>query len=32
MGEEITKRRLDLNLRQVDVAKIISCDEMTVVN
>ena len=32
MGEEIRKRRLDLNLRQIDVAKIIGCDEMTVVN
>jgi transcriptional regulator with XRE-family HTH domain len=32
MGEEIRKRRLDLNLRQIDVAKIIGCDETTVVN
>jgi transcriptional regulator with XRE-family HTH domain len=32
LGEEIRKRRLDLNLRQVDVAKNIGCDEMTVVN
>jgi transcriptional regulator with XRE-family HTH domain len=32
LGEEIRKRRLDLNLRQIDVAKIIGCDEMTVVN
>ena len=32
MGEEIRKRRLDLNLRQIDVAKIVGCDEMTVVN
>jgi len=32
LGEEIRKRRLDLNLRQIDVAKMIGCDEMTVVN
>lgn len=32
LGEEIRKRRLDLNLRQIDVAKIVGCDEMTVVN
>jgi transcriptional regulator with XRE-family HTH domain len=32
LGEEIRKRRLDLNLRQIDVSKIIGCDEMTVVN
>jgi transcriptional regulator with XRE-family HTH domain len=32
LGEEIRKRRLDLNLRQIDVAEIIGCDEMTVVN
>ena len=32
MGEEIRKRRLDLNLRQIDAARIIGCDEMTVVN
>ena len=32
MGEEIRKRRLDLSLRQIDVAKMIGCDEMTVVN
>jgi len=32
LGEEIRKRRLDLKLRQIDVAKIIGCDEMTVVN
>jgi DNA-binding transcriptional regulator YiaG len=32
LGDEIRKRRLDLNLRQIDVAKIIGCDEMTVVN
>jgi transcriptional regulator with XRE-family HTH domain len=32
MGEMIKKRRLDLNLRQIDAAKQIGCDEMTVVN
>jgi transcriptional regulator with XRE-family HTH domain len=32
LGGEIRKRRLDLNLRQIDVAKIIGCDEMTMVN
>jgi transcriptional regulator with XRE-family HTH domain len=32
LGDEIRKRRLDLNLRQIDVAKIVGCDEMTVVN
>jgi transcriptional regulator with XRE-family HTH domain len=32
LGEEIRKRRLDLNLRQIDVGKIIGCNEMTVVN
>jgi len=32
LGEQIRKRRLDLNLRQIDAAKIIGCDEMTVVN
>jgi len=32
MGEQIRKRRLDLDLRQIDVAKIVGCDEMTVVN
>ncbi len=26
------KRRLDLDLRQIDVAKIIGCNELTVVN
>jgi DNA-binding transcriptional regulator YiaG len=31
-GEEILKRRLNLNLQQIDVAKIIGCDQMTVVN
>jgi DNA-binding XRE family transcriptional regulator len=32
IGEAIRKRRLDLGLRQVDVAEIIGCNEMTVVN
>lgn len=32
IGEHLRKRRLDLNLRQIDTAKIIGCDEMAVVN
>ena len=32
IGQHIRKRRLDLKLRQLDVAKIIGCDEMSVVN
>ena len=28
----IRKRRLDLGLRQVDIAKIIGCSELTIVN
>ena len=32
IGEAIRKRRLDLGLRQIDVAKIINCDQMSVVN
>ena len=32
IGEAIRKRRLDLNLRQIDVAAIIDCDEISVVN
>jgi DNA-binding XRE family transcriptional regulator len=32
MGEAIRKRRLDLGLRQTDVANSIGCDEMTIVN
>src|ERR1700730_7996784 len=32
IGEAIRKRRLDLDLRQIDVAKIIACHELTVVN
>jgi transcriptional regulator with XRE-family HTH domain len=31
LGEEIRKRRLDRKLRQIDVAKIIGCDEMSLV-
>ena len=31
LGEEIRKRRLDLNLKQIEVAKIIGCDEMSLV-
>ena len=32
IGEHLRKRRLDLNLRQIDAAKLISCDELTVVD
>jgi len=32
IGEMIRKRRLDLGLRQIDAAKIIGCDEMSIVN
>ena len=32
VGEAIRKRRLDLRLRQVDAAKSIGCNEMTIVN
>jgi len=32
IGEAIRKRRLDLGLRQVKVAKIIGCNELTIVN
>lgn len=32
IGEMIRKRRLDLGLRQTDAAKMIGCDETTVVN
>jgi transcriptional regulator with XRE-family HTH domain len=32
IGEAIRKRRLDLGLRQVEVAKMIGCDEMSIVN
>jgi transcriptional regulator with XRE-family HTH domain len=32
IGEEIRKRRLDLGIRQIDAAKIIGCDKMSIVN
>jgi DNA-binding XRE family transcriptional regulator len=32
IGEAIRKRRLDLGLRQIDVAETIGCNEMTIVN
>jgi DNA-binding transcriptional regulator YiaG len=32
VNEAIRKRRLELELRQIDVATIIGCDEATVVN
>ena len=32
IGEMLRKRRLDLGLRQIDAAKMIGCDEMTIVN
>ncbi len=32
IGESIRKRRLDLGLRQIEVARIIGCNEMTIVN
>ena len=32
ISEAISKRRLDLGLRQVDVAKLIGCDKTSVVN
>jgi transcriptional regulator with XRE-family HTH domain len=32
LGEQIRKRRLDLGIRQIDAAKIIGCNEMSVVN
>ena len=32
IGEAIRKRRLDLGLRQIDLAKIVGCNEMTIVN
>jgi DNA-binding transcriptional regulator YiaG len=32
IGEAIRKKRLDLELRQIDVAKTIGCHELTVVN
>jgi len=32
IGDQIRKRRLDLGIRQIDAAKIIGCNEMSVVN
>jgi transcriptional regulator with XRE-family HTH domain len=32
IGDAIRKRRLDLGLRQQDVARIIGCDQMSVLN
>jgi len=32
IGEMIRKRRLDLGLRQRDIAEIIGCDKMTIIN
>jgi DNA-binding XRE family transcriptional regulator len=32
IGEAIRKRRLDLGLRQIDVARIIGCNQMSIVN
>jgi DNA-binding transcriptional regulator YiaG len=32
LGDAIRKRRLDLGLLQVDVAEIIGCNQMTVLN
>lgn len=32
IGEETRKRRLDRGIRQIDMAKIIGCDDMSVVN
>jgi DNA-binding XRE family transcriptional regulator len=32
IGDAIRKRRLDLGLRQKDVAKIIGCDKTTILN
>src|SRR5258706_6878689 len=32
IGEMIRKRRLDLKLRQIDVARQIGCDQLTIVN
>jgi transcriptional regulator with XRE-family HTH domain len=31
LGDYLRKRRLDLGLRQIEVAKIIGCDEMSLV-
>ena len=32
IGEQIRKHRLDLGIRQIDAAKIIGCNEMSIVN
>lgn len=32
IGEAILKHRLDLGVRQIDAARIIGCNEMSVVN
>jgi transcriptional regulator with XRE-family HTH domain len=32
VGEAIRKRRLDLGLRQIDVGKIIGCNQISVLN
>jgi DNA-binding XRE family transcriptional regulator len=32
IGEAIRKRRLDLGLRQIDVARIIGCNQLTIIN
>jgi transcriptional regulator with XRE-family HTH domain len=32
IGDAIRKRRLDLGLKQQDVARIIGCDQMSVLN
>jgi len=32
IGDAIRKRRLDLGLRQIEVAKMIGCNEMSIVN
>jgi len=32
VGEAIRKRRLDLGLKQTEVAKLIGCNELTIVN
>ena len=32
IGERIRKHRLDLGLRQIDAAKAIGCNEMSIVN
>src|SRR5205807_2647308 len=32
IGEAIRKRRLDLGLRQIEVANLVGCNELTIVN